>query len=75
MKPFQSGPSGQKQPGVLNIFDLQHFKMHHPLWPDHHGKRVWAGSIPSTDSEYVKLFNQAAGAPSQKEALEARRRF
>lgn len=56
-------------------FDLQHFKMHHPLWPDHHGKRVWGGSIPSTDSEYVKLFNQAAGAPSQKEALEARRRF
>lgn len=49
--------------------------MHHPLWPDHHGKRVWGGSIPSTDSEYVKLFNQAAGAPSQKEALEAPRRF
>ena len=47
--------------------------MHHPLWPDHHGKRVWGGSIPSTDSEYVKLFNQAAGAPSQKEALEYRR--
>lgn len=38
----------------------------HPLWPDHHGKRVWGGA-PAADAEYVKLFNQAAGARSQKE--------
>ena len=42
--------------------------MHHPLWPEHHGKRVWGGARGSADAEYAKLFNEAAGAPSLKEA-------
>lgn len=43
------------------------FVMNHPLWPDHHGKRVWGGAAGvSADAEYAKLFEEAAGAPSLK---------
>ena len=37
--------------------------MYDPLWPQHHGKRVWAAA--ANGHEYVKLFNEAAGTPSQ----------
>lgn len=33
-----------------------------------HGKRVWGGSAPK-EADCEKLFHQAAGARSQKEAL------
>ena len=65
------GPRGQTKKNKFASFCtltlLRFGSKMHPLWPDHHGKRVWGGA-PAADAEYVKLFNQAAGARSQKEA-------